>query len=80
MNFIDEVEKFTHKCWKSIFAEVHEAVVFIDSTATECLHWHTGDQGYLALKNAGAFSVHELATYNLRVRIYLHRTMKITLT
>lgn len=80
MNFIDEVEKFTHKCWKSIFVEVHEAVVFIDSTATECLHWHTGDQGYLALKNAGAFSVHELATYNLRVRIYLHRTMKITLT
>ncbi|XP_043681338.1 sec1 family domain-containing protein 2-like isoform X1 [Vespula pensylvanica] len=66
MNFIDEVEKFTHKCWKSIFMEIHEAVVFIDSAATECLHWHTGDQGYLVLKTAGALSVHELATYNLR--------------
>ncbi|XP_047367224.1 sec1 family domain-containing protein 2-like isoform X1 [Vespa velutina] len=66
MNFIDEVEEFTHKCWKSIFMEVHEAVVFIDSAATECLHWHTGDQGYLVLKTAGAFSVHELATYSLR--------------
>ncbi|KAI4484821.1 hypothetical protein M0804_007387 [Polistes exclamans] len=65
MDFIDEVDKFTHKCWKSILMEVNEAIVFIDSTAAECLHWHTGDQGYIVLKAAGAFSVYELAAYDL---------------
>ncbi|KAK2576229.1 hypothetical protein KPH14_005598 [Odynerus spinipes] len=66
MDFIDEVDKFAHKCWKNIFMEVHEAAVYIDSAAAECLHWHTGDQGYLVLKAAGASSVHDLAAYNLR--------------
>lgn len=62
-----QVQDFVNVCWKEVLSMVNDAAVYIDHAASECLHWYTGDKAYLTLKNAGAFSVHELALYNFHV-------------
>ena len=64
-----DVQEFVEVCWKEVLSMVNDAAVYIDHSAAECLHWYTGDSSYLALKDAGAVSVHELALYNFNVSI-----------
>ncbi|KOX67720.1 Sec1 family domain-containing protein 2 [Melipona quadrifasciata] len=61
-----EIQKLVSECWTNIFAEVCDAVVYIDHCAIECLHWHTAGKGYLALKDAGAVAVYEFGMYHFR--------------
>ncbi|XP_076654308.1 sec1 family domain-containing protein 2 [Halictus rubicundus] len=65
-NIIFEMNKYNSECWETIFAEVRDAVVYIDRYATECLHWFAAGKGYMALKNAGAIAVHQLGMYHFR--------------
>lgn len=62
-----EINDFIHACWNDVFEKAKGAAVYIDHAASECLHWYKGDRAYLALKDAGAESVHELAMYNFQV-------------
>lgn len=64
-----DLQDFESVCWKEVLSMVNEAAVYIDHPAAECLHWYTGDEGYISLKDAGAISVHELALYNFHVSI-----------
>ncbi|KAF3427320.1 hypothetical protein E2986_00335 [Frieseomelitta varia] len=65
-DIILEIKKLVSECWTNIFAEVCNAVVYIDHCAIECLHWHTAGKGYLALKDAGAVAVYEFGMYHFR--------------
>lgn len=65
-DIISEIQKLVSECWTNIFAEVCNAVVYIDHCAIECLHWHTAGKGYLALKDAGAVAVYEFGMYHFR--------------
>ncbi|KAK1119372.1 hypothetical protein K0M31_013206 [Melipona bicolor] len=65
-DIILEIQKLVSECWTNIFAEVCNAVVYIDHCAIECLHWHTAGKGYLALKDAGAVAVYEFGMYHFR--------------
>ncbi|XP_076233263.1 sec1 family domain-containing protein 2 isoform X5 [Calliopsis andreniformis] len=65
-DIVTETKNFISDCWERVFSEVCDTVVYIDQFASECLHWHTGGKGYLALRNAGAIAVHELGMYRFR--------------
>lgn len=71
-----EIKKLISEYWKNIFAEVCDAVVYVDHCAIECLHWYTGGKGYLALKDAGAVAVYEFGMYHFRVGIYIYRIVR----
>ncbi|XP_068969221.1 sec1 family domain-containing protein 2-like isoform X1 [Bombus flavifrons] len=65
-DIILEIKKLISEYWKNIFAEVCDAVVYVDHCAIECLHWYTAGKGYLALKDAGAVAVYEFGMYHFR--------------
>ena len=71
MNETYNIYDFVSACWDDVFEKAQGAAVYIDHAASECLHWYKGDKAYLALKDAGAVSIHELAMYNFQVRLFL---------
>ncbi|XP_046740275.1 sec1 family domain-containing protein 2-like [Diprion similis] len=60
----NRVKYFTDNCWKDFFQHVNNAVVYIDKSALECLHWYTGDNTIKRLQYAGVVAVRELLMHN----------------
>lgn len=50
--------------WQEVFKKVKNAVIFIDNTMCECLHWHGG---VTKLFNAGALACKELSSFEVTV-------------
>jgi hypothetical protein len=48
--------------WDELSVKAHKAVVFLDSSSAECLHWHGGA---LMLYNAGALGVKEFSAFEV---------------
>lgn len=59
---IDFVDEYHKKWWKHVYKQVSGAVVFIEDSLAECLHW---DGGLFNLINAGAVGVKFLSSFEV---------------
>ena len=57
------VSKGTDILWEKIGTKCNKAVVFIDKTFAEILHWHGG---FKRLVDAGAVAVKEFSSFEVR--------------
>ena len=48
--------------WQNVASKVNKAVVFIDESSAECLHW---SGGAVCLFNAGALDVKEFSSFEV---------------
>lgn len=48
--------------WQEVYKKVKGAVVFIDNSLCECLHWHGG---VIKLFSAGALACKELSSFEV---------------
>ncbi|XP_014676542.1 PREDICTED: sec1 family domain-containing protein 2-like [Priapulus caudatus] len=54
------VSEFINSTWETICAKVDRAVVFVDRSSAECLHW---SGGVVRLLDAGAINIKELSSF-----------------
>jgi hypothetical protein len=58
------LDHFVDFWWCEVLKKVKDAIVFIDNSAAECLHWNKN--GAQALFQAGALGVKELSPLEVR--------------
>ena len=62
------IQQSIRDVWRTVATKVNKAVVFIDESSAECLHWNGGA---MCLFNAGALDVKEFSSFEVTDPVHM---------